>query len=62
MGWDLVVIRWFCELWYGVVRFEGDSNVSVFVKVAHFGLLSVLVGVWCALFCVLFGVLICKGG
>ena len=35
---------------------------EVKVKVAHFGLLSVLVGVWCALFCVLFGVLICKGG
>ena len=56
MGWDLVVIRWFCELWYGVVRFEGDSNVSVFVKVAHFGLLSVLVGgvvrvILCCIWC-----------
>jgi hypothetical protein len=28
-----VVIRWFCELWYGVVRSEGDSNVSVFKQV-----------------------------
>ena len=32
MGWDLVVIGWFCELCYGVVS-EGDSNVSVFEKV-----------------------------
>jgi len=33
MGWDLVVIRWFCELRYGVVGSEGDSNVSVFKQV-----------------------------
>jgi len=57
MGWDLVVIRWFCELCYCVVGSEGDSNVIVLnmlvilrvcgdvkVKVAHFGLFSVLVG------------------
>ena len=25
-----MVIRWFCELRYGVVGSEGDSNVSVF--------------------------------
>ena len=30
MGWDLVVIRWFCELCCGVVVSEGDSNISVF--------------------------------
>ena len=29
MGWDIVVIRWFCELCYGVVRSEVDSNFSV---------------------------------
>jgi len=28
-----VVIRWFCELCYGVVGSEGDSNVSVFKQV-----------------------------
>jgi len=30
IGWNIVVIRWFCELCYGVVGSEGDSNVSVF--------------------------------
>ena len=57
MGWDLVVIRWFCELCYGTVGSEGDSNVSVFKQVGdsayvwggkgegcHFLLFSVLVG------------------
>ena len=67
-----MVIRWFCESCYGVVGSEGDSNISVFkqvgdsaymcgevkVKVSHFGLFSVLVGVWRTLFCVVFGVLI----
>jgi hypothetical protein len=28
-----VVIMWFCELCYGVVGSEGDSNVSVFKQV-----------------------------
>jgi hypothetical protein len=65
-----VVIRWFCELCYGVVGSEGDSDVSVFkqvgdsayvwggvkVKVAHFGLFSVLVGgvahvILCCIWC-----------
>jgi len=52
MGWDLVVIRWFCELCYGVVRSEVCLNRLVIlrmcgqvkVNVAHYGLLSVLVG------------------
>ena len=39
-----------------ILRMCGDVKV----KVAHFGLFSVLVGgVWGALFCVVFGVLIC---
>ena len=74
MGWDLVVIRWFCELCYGVWLDTKAILTSVClnrlvilrkcgevkVKVAHFGLFSVLVGwVWGALFCVVFGVLIC---
>ena len=33
MVWDLVIISWFCELCYGVIRSEGDSNVSVFKQV-----------------------------
>ena len=28
-----MVIRWFCELCYGFVGSEGDSNVSVFEQV-----------------------------
>ena len=73
MGWDLVAIRWFCELCCGVVGSEGYSNVSVLKQVGDSAyvwggkaegcpLWSVFIscgGVWRALFCVVFSVLIC---
>ena len=76
MGWRPVVIRWFCELCYGVVGSEGDSNVSVFKRVGDsayvwggegegyplWAFFSACWGVWRALFHAVFGVLICEVG
>ena len=46
-----------CLNWLVILRMCGEEKV----KVAQFGQFSVILGVWWALFCVVFGVLVCEG-